>query len=109
LLVNGVFKLTKAHIGSTVERLLEQALKSPYTLFKPDLGQTSRNLSTVLSSAGIDPTLRKLFFPTASKSRGIIFRPTVTRDQADKDSIDTSELDLKLKAEGADIERGKVI
>ena len=72
-------------------------MKYPNTLFKPDLGQTSRNLSTVLSSAGFTPTLRRLFFPIVSKSKGILFRPTVTRQQADDEKLDTSDLDLKLK------------
>jgi len=101
ILINDVLKLKKAHAGSTTERLLEQALKSPNTLFQPNLGQTSRNLSTVINSAGFTPTLRELFFPTVSKSKGIVFRPTITRKQADTDKIDTTELDLKLKELGA--------
>jgi hypothetical protein len=52
ILINDVLKLKKVHAGSTTERLLEQALKQPNDLFKPDLGQTSRNLSTILNSAG---------------------------------------------------------
>jgi hypothetical protein len=101
ILVNNVLKLKKAHAGSTTERLLEQAIKRPNELFKPDLGQTSRNLSTVLSSAGFTSTLRELFFPTVSKSKGVVFRPTVTRTQADEEKINTTELDLKLKELGA--------
>jgi len=101
ILINNVLKLKKAHAGSTTERLLEQALKKPDALFKPDLGQTSRNISTVLHGAGFTPTLRQLFFPTVSKSNGIVFRPMVTREQADADNIDTAELDLKLKELGA--------
>lgn len=100
LLVNDVLKLKKAHAGSTTERLLEQALKRPNELFKPDLGQTARNLSTVLNSAGFTATLRQLFFPTVSKSKGIVFRPIITREQADEDKINTTELDLQLKALG---------
>ncbi len=101
LLVNDVLRLKKAHAGSTTERLLEQSMKTPGTLFKPDLGQTSRNLSTVLSSAGFTATLRDLFFPTVSASKGVIFRPAITREQADADKIDTTRLDLELKALGA--------
>jgi hypothetical protein len=101
ILINNVLKLKKVHAGSTTERLLEQAVNSSGTLFKPDLGQTSRNLSTVLSSAGFTTTLRQLFFPTVSNSKGIVFRPTVTREQADDDNIITTELDLKLKELGA--------
>lgn len=104
VLVNGVLKLKKAHAGSSTERLLEQALKSPNTLFKPDIGQTSRNLSTVLSSAGFTKELRELFFPTVSNSKGVIFRPTISRKQADDEGIDTTELDTKLKALGAETE-----
>lgn len=101
ILVNDVLRLKKAHAGSTTERLLEQSIKTPNTLFKPDLGQTSRNLSTVLSGAGFTSTLRALFFPTVSASKGVIFRPTITREQADADKIDTTRLDLELKALGA--------
>lgn len=98
ILINDVLRLKKAHAGSSTERLLEQALKSPNTLFKPDIGQTSRNLSTVLSSAGFTKELRELFFPTISNSRGIVFRPTISRKQAKDEGIDTAELDAKLEA-----------
>jgi hypothetical protein len=101
ILINKVYRLKKAHAGSSTERLLEQALKSPKKLFKPDIGQTSRNLSTVLSSAGFTKELRQLFFPTISNSKGIVFRPTISRQQADEEQIDTSELDAKLHALGA--------
>ncbi len=104
ILINDVLKLKKAHAGSTTERLLEQALKNPNTLFKPGLGQTSRNLSTVLNSAGFTKELRDLFFPTVSKSKGIVFRPLITREQAEIDNIDTTELDKKLKELGATTE-----
>lgn len=107
ILINDVLKLKKVHAGSTTERLLEQAVKRPNELFKPDLGQTSRNLSTVLSSAGITPTLRQLFFPTVSKTKGVVFRPNVTREQADTDNIDTTELDHKLIDLGAETEPKK--
>ncbi len=104
ILINDVLKLKKAHAGSTTERLLEQALKNPNTLFKPDLGQTSRNISTVLNSAGFTTILRQLFFPTVSKSKGVVFRPMITREQADADNINTTELDLTLKGLGANTE-----
>lgn len=104
ILINDVLKLKKAHAGSTTERLLEQALRNPNTLFKPDLGQTSRNLSTVLGSAGFTSELRELFFPTVSKANGVVFRPAITRELADNDRIDTSALDLHLKALGAKTE-----
>jgi hypothetical protein len=104
VLINDVLRLKKAHAGSTTERLLEQAAKSPHTLFKPDLGKTSRNISTVLNSAGFTKELRGLFFPTVSKDKGIVFRPTITREQADADNINTTELDQKLKELGAKTE-----
>ncbi len=102
ILINNVLKLKKTHIDSTIDKLLEQATKNPNTLFTPDLGRTSRNLSTVLSSAGFTVTLRQLFFPIANKSEGVLFRPVVSFAQASKDSIDTTRLDLVLKALGAD-------
>lgn len=101
ILINDILKLKKAHAGSITERLLEQAIKRPNELFKPDLGQTSRNISTVLHSAGFTQELRDLFFPTVSKDKGIVFRPTITREEADSDNIDTRTLDLKLKELGA--------
>ena len=104
VLINDVLKLKKAHAGSTTERLLEQALRSPQTLFKPDIGHTTRNLSTILSSAGFTKELRELFFPTVSNSKGIFFRPIVTKQQAHEEKIDTSELDIKLKELGAKTE-----
>lgn len=104
ILINNVLKLKKAHAGSTTERLLEQAIGNPNVLFKPDLGQTSRNLGTVLHSAGFTKVLRELFFPTASSSKGIVFRPTITREQAHNDKINTAELDLQLKDLGATTE-----
>lgn len=104
ILVNDVLKLKKVHASSTTERLLDQAIKNSNKLFKPDIGQTSRNISTVLSGAGFTEELRALFFPIASKSRGVFFRPTVTRKQADEDNIDTSKLDHKLNELGAKTE-----
>lgn len=103
ILVNNVLKLKKIHAGSTGERLLEQAVKNPNTLFKPNLGQTARNISTVLSSAGFSPTLRELFFPIVNDDKGVIFRPVVTRDEAIADRIDTYELDSLLYESGAEI------
>lgn len=103
ILINDVLKLKKTHIDSTIDQLLEQAFKNQNTLFTPELPQTARNLSTVLSSAGFTYTLRQLFFPTVSKSKGVLFRPSVSNVQASKDKIDTTKLDLVLRALGADI------
>lgn len=103
ILVNDVLILKKIHAGSTAERLLEQSVKNPNKLFKPELGQTARNLSTVISSAGFRPTLREIFFPIVSDENGVIFRPTVSRDELIKDRIDTYEIDWILWRAGAEI------
>lgn len=103
ILINNVLRLKKIHAGSTVERLMEQAVKNPNILFKPDLGQTARNLSTVLSSAGFTPILRQLFFPIISDDKGIISRPIVTREETFSERIDTSEIDKILFELGAEI------
>lgn len=103
ILVNGVLKIKKTQAGSASSKLMEQATEHPNTLFKPDLGKYSRNLSTTLSGMGFTSTLRALFFPTVSEDKGIVFRPNVTRATADDDRISTTELDLQLKQLGADI------
>jgi hypothetical protein len=103
ILINSAFKLKKIHAGSTTERLMEQAVKNPETLFKPSLGQTARNISTVLSSAGFTPTLRELFFPTVSDDKGIIFRPKVTREVALDEKVDVFKLDEELHKAGAKV------
>lgn len=103
ILINDVLKLKKTHIDSTIDKLLEQAFKNQNTLFIPKLPQTARNLSTVLSSAGFTPVMRQLFFPIASKSKGVLFRPSVTFEEATRDGIETVELDLLLKVLDADL------
>lgn len=100
ILVNQVLRLKKVHAGSITEKLLEQSIRNPNTKFKPNLGKTSRNISTILSSAGFTPVLRDLFFPTISKDV-IVFRPWVSREQADRENIDTEQLDLHLRETGA--------
>lgn len=100
ILINNVLKLKKTQIDSAIDRLLEQAMKNPNTPFKPNLGKTARNLSTVISSAGFTPILREIFFPTAS-DEVVVFRPTVSRQQADTENIDTEELDNQLVKLGA--------
>lgn len=102
ILINDVLKLKKTHIDSTIDKLLEQSIKNQNTLFTPVLGRTARNLSTVLSSAGFTPTLRQLFFPTVDKTKGVLFRSTVSSGQANKEGIDTTRLDLMLKVLDAD-------
>lgn len=102
ILINDVLKLKKTHIGSTIDQLLEQAFKNQNTLFTPTLPATARNLSTVLSSAGFTPVLRQLFFPTISMRKGALFRPAITFEQATREDIETTELDLLLKLLDAD-------
>ena len=101
VLINDVLKLKKVHAGSISEHLLEQCMKNPNNLFKPKLGRTSRNISTILSSIGITPTMRALFFPIVSDEKGVIFRPTVTFREALNDRIRTREFELELMKYGA--------
>ncbi len=100
ILINDVLILKRVHAGSITEKLLEQALKNPNTSFKPDIGKTARNISTIISSAGFTPTLREIFFPSVSND-SVVFRPLLSREQADKERIDTDELDIQLKELGA--------
>lgn len=100
ILINEALKLKKVHAGSITEKLLEQAIKNPNNKFKPDLGKTSRNISTIISSAGFTPVLRDLFFPTVSGD-AIVFRPYVSKLQADLERIDRTELDQRLYESGA--------
>lgn len=100
ILINQVLKLKKVHAGSITEKLLEQSINNPNKKFKPDLGKTSRNISTIISSAGFTPVLRSLFFPTVSGD-SVVFRPYVTKLQADLERIDRTELDLLLHKSGA--------
>jgi hypothetical protein len=101
IIVNDVLRLKKVHVGSAPDRLMEQATAQPNTLFIPELGQTSRNLSTILSSMGFSETLRAIFFPTVSKDKGIVFRPSVTYLDIEAERLDTYNLDTKLKEAGA--------
>lgn len=101
--INGVYQLNKrsTNDGSNVDKLLKQALAKPNEAFPPQLNDTKKNLSTILSNVGFDATLRQLFFPTARKGKGVFCRPKVTRAEADAEHIDTTDLDLKLKEAGA--------
>ncbi|MFV0484909.1 MAG: hypothetical protein ACK5MU_01620 [Candidatus Saccharimonadales bacterium] len=101
ILVNGVLKLKKTQAGSAPERLMEQVVKQQNTLFKPNLGQTTRNISTIISSMGFDKTLRALFFPTVSQSKGVIFRQVVNSSDVSSERIDTYKLDTQLQKLGA--------
>jgi hypothetical protein len=101
IVLNDVMVLKKTQSGSAPRKLMEQAQKHPYELFKPELGQLNRNLSNVLSDMGITGTLKELFFPIASKD-GVKFRPSVNYTTADEERIDTKELEKKLKELGAE-------
>lgn len=101
IVINDVLVLKKTQSGSAPRKLMEQALKHPYELFKPELGQLNRNLSNVLSDMGITGTLKELFFPIANKD-GVKFRPSVNYTTAEEERIDTVELDKKLKELGAE-------
>lgn len=101
VLINDVLKLKKVHAGSISEHLLEQCIKNPNKLFKPKLGRTSRNISTILSSIGITPIMRDLFFPIVSDEKGVLFRPTVTFREALSDRIRTREFEEELMKHGA--------
>ncbi len=103
IVVNDVLILKKTQSGSAPRKLLEQAIKHPYEHFKPELGQINRNLTNVLSDMGITGTLKELFFPLVNKE-GVTFRPAVYFETAEKERIDTAELDKTLKALGAKTE-----
>lgn len=103
IMINGVLKLKKTHIDSAIDNLMEQAFNNHNELFTPKLPSTARNLSTMLSSAGFTPVLRQIFFPIADKRKGVLFRPTLTFEEATSDGIETTELDLLLKALGAEL------
>lgn len=104
ILINDVLKVKKLHAGSAPDKLMEQAMQNSGKVFKPDLGQTARNLSTTLSSMGFSGTLRSLFFPSVSKDKGILFRSTVSHVTVDAERIDIADLDTKLKGLGANTE-----
>ncbi len=103
ILVNDALKLKKAHVDSVLDQLMEQSISNPNKLFKPNTDKTARNISTVLSSAGFTPTLRALFFPTIREDKRIVFRPTITREEALDEKIDIYELDAELYRAGAKV------
>lgn len=100
IVINDVLVLKKTQSGSAPRKLMEQAVKNPFELFKPELGQLNRNLSNVLSDMGITGTLKELFFPIINKD-GVKFRPSVNYETAEAERLDTKELDKKLKELGA--------
>ncbi len=102
IVVNDILILKKTQVGSAIDELLEQAFKHKYELFIPKLKNTTRNLSTILSSAGFSPMLRQIFFPTVSKTKGVMFRPVVARSEVKSENIDTRALDYLLTHFGAE-------
>lgn len=100
IVVNGVLLLKKTQSGSAPRKLMEQALKHPYESFKPELGQLSRNFSSVLNDMGITGIIKKIFFPVANKEE-VLFRPIVDRSRAENEQIKLDELDKQLKDLGA--------
>ena len=109
LLVNGtkgVMSVNKVQAGSPTEIALTQAKEKPNEIFLPNLGKITklaRGLTTSLKDLGFkNETLRRLFFPVMDDKRGIKFRPVVTRKQAEKENIDLTKLDEKLKQLGAE-------
>lgn len=100
IVVNGVLSLKKTQSGSAPRKLMEQALKHPYEPFKPELGQLSRSLNSVLNDMGITGTIKKLFFPIADKDE-VLFRPIVDRSRAENEQLKLDELDEQLKDLGA--------
>lgn len=101
IVINGVLVLKKTQNGSAPRKLMEQAVKHPNELFKPELGQLTRNFSSVMGDMGITGTLRQIFFPVAHKD-GVLFRPEVHRRTVDDERIDTNDLDGQLKKLGAE-------
>lgn len=102
--VKGVLKVKKTQLASASAKLMEQAVAKPNELFKPNLGHNySRTLSVTLSGLGFSGALRDLFFPQVSEANGVVFRPTITREEVDAEHIDTTKLDDKLKKLGADV------
>jgi hypothetical protein len=106
ILVNGVLRLKKTQAGQASDMIMSQAFQHDGQAepFKPTIA-TKRQLTTIIGDMGFDVTLRALFFPTINKHKGIVFRSSITRDEADEQHIDTTQLDIKLKKAGAATER----
>lgn len=102
ILVNGVLRLKKTQAGQASDMVMSQSLKHNGQVepFKPTVA-TKRQLTTIIGDMGFDKTLRAIFFPIISKDKGIVFRSSLTRDEADAQHIDTKQLDKKLKQLGA--------
>ncbi len=104
IIINNVLIVKKTQSGLASDKLMNQAFKNEGKQFKPDFGENySRNLTTTLSGMGFkkNQALQQLFFPVASNSEGVVFRSSITRDEAIKDHINTRKLDIQLKKLGA--------
>ena len=104
IIINDVLIVKKTQSGLASDKLMNQAFKNEGKQFKPDFGENySRNLTTTLSGMGFkkNQALQQLFFPVASNSEGVVFRSSVTRDEAIKDHINTRKIDIQLKKLGA--------
>ncbi len=72
--------------------------------FQPNLGMSriERGIRTSLIEVGFTGAIEKLFLPVMDNQRGIKFRPKVTRSEANKERIDLTDLDARLKSLGAE-------
>lgn len=107
LLVNGtegVMKVNKVNASSTIDEILNEAKEKPNTTFLPNLKghKLKRGIRTALAEVGFTGAIEKLFMPVMDNRRGIMFRPKVSRAEANKENIDLSALDKKLKELGAE-------
>lgn len=100
ILVNGILVLSKTHAGQVPDKMMDFAFNhdgQEPTVPAKEYIATNRPFTTILGDMGFDATLRALFFPVVSKTKGISFRSHITRETANAENIDTNELDHKLK------------
>ncbi len=102
--VEGVMNVNKVNASSTIDEILNEAKAKPNTTFLPNLKEhrLKRGLRTALAEVGFTGPIEKLFMPVMDNQRGIHFRPQVTRAQANKEKIELTALDEKLKHLGAE-------
>lgn len=107
LLVNGIegaMSVKKVQSGSTLDDILNEAKFRPNETYKPNLigHRLKRGLRTALVEVGFTGAIERLFMPIMDNQRGIHFRPRVTRAEANKEKIDLTALDKRLKHLGAE-------
>ena len=107
LLVNGVegaMSVKKVQSGSTLDDILNEAKFRPNETFMASLKghRLKRGLRTALTEVGFTGAIERLFMPVMDNQRGIHFRPSVTRAEANKEKIDLTALDKRLKHLGAE-------